>query len=121
MEAVKQLAAAPEPVPAPETISLIGADMTIVGKILCDAPVQVFGHIVGELRASTLVIREGARVEGSMSAQEVTVLGRIKGTIRAVQVKLLGRASVEGDIFHQRLSMEEETSFEGSSRPLLWG
>jgi hypothetical protein len=83
MEAVKQLAAAPEPVPAPETISLIGADMTIVGKILCDAPVQVFGHIVGELRASTLVIREGARVEGSMSAQEVT-------TIRAVQVKLLG-------------------------------
>jgi cytoskeletal protein CcmA (bactofilin family) len=120
MEAVKQLAAAPEPVAEPETISSIGADMSIVGKILCDAPVQVFGHIAGELRASRLMIGEGARVEGSLIAQEVTVLGRTKGTIRAIQVKLLGRATVEGDIFHQ-LSMEEETSFEGSSRPLLWG
>jgi len=121
MEAVEQLAAGPEPVAKPEAISSIGSDMSIVGKILCDAPVEVLGHIVGELRGTHLMIGEGARVEGSVAAQEVTVLGRIKGTIRAVQVKLLGRASVEGDIFHQRLSMEEETSFAGSSRPLLWG
>ncbi len=95
--------------------------MSIVGRILCDAPVEVFGRIVGELRGSHLMIGEGARVEGAISAQEVTVLGRIKGTIRALQVKLLGRAIVQGDIFHQQLSMEEETSFEGCSRPLLLG
>jgi hypothetical protein len=33
-------------------------------------------------------------------------------------LKLLGHAAVEGDIFHQRLSMEEATQFEGSSRLL---
>ncbi|HEY4407601.1 MAG TPA: polymer-forming cytoskeletal protein [Xanthobacteraceae bacterium] len=121
MEALEQLAAGPEPVTRPEAVCSIGSDMSIVGKILCDAPVAVFGHIAGELRGSHLMIGAGARVEGSVSAQEVTVLGRIKGTIRAVQVKLLGRAIVEGYIFHEQLSMEEETSFDGSSRPLLRG
>jgi cytoskeletal protein CcmA (bactofilin family) len=111
MEALEQLAAGPEPVTRPEAVCSIGSDMSIVGKILCDAPVAVFGLMIGA----------GARVEGSVSAQEVTVLGRIKGTIRAVQVKLLGRAIVEGYIFHEQLSMEEETSFDGSSRPLLRG
>ena len=117
MEAVEQLAVAPEQATRPEAISSIGSDMSIAGKILCTGPVQVFGRIAGELHGSNLVIGDGARVEGSVSAQEVTILGRVKGTIRAVHVKLLGCAAVEGDIFHQRLSIEEGASFEGSSRP----
>jgi cytoskeletal protein CcmA (bactofilin family) len=117
MEAVKQLAAAPEPATKLETRSTIGADMSIVGKIHCIAPVEIFGHLKGELRCEELLIGDGARVEGSIFAQEVTVLGRVLGTIRALHVKLLGHAAVEGDIFHQQLSMEEEALFEGSSRP----
>ncbi|MGH8527712.1 MAG: bactofilin family protein, partial [Gammaproteobacteria bacterium] len=49
-------------------------------------------------------------------AQEVTVCGRVKGTIRAVRVKLQGGGSVEGDIFHRSLSIDEDCLFEGSSR-----
>jgi len=113
---VAQLSAAPEEVPDP--ISSIGADMSIIGKVLCTGPLQVFGRVEGELRAADLVIGGGANVQGSVCAQEVTVLGRFRGTIRAVQVKLLGRAVVEGDVFHQQLSIEEEALFEGSSRPL---
>src|ERR1019366_7918027 len=119
MEAVEQLAAAPEPVAEPEEISSIGTDMSIVGTILCTGPVQVFGRIKGELRGANLLVGDGGQIEGKASGQEGTVLGRIKGTIRAVRVKLLGRAAVEGDIFHQRLSIEEEALFEGTSRPLF--
>jgi cytoskeletal protein CcmA (bactofilin family) len=116
MEAVAKLAALPEEVA--ET-SLIGADMAIVGQVLCAGPVHVFGRIDGELRGADLVIGDSALVRGSICAHEVTVLGRVMGTIRAVQVKLLGRAAVEGDIFHQQLSIEEEALFDGSSRPLV--
>jgi cytoskeletal protein CcmA (bactofilin family) len=115
MEAVTRLAAAPEEVL--ETSS-IGADMAIVGRVLCTGPVHVFGRIEGELHGADLVIGEGAVVRGSVGARAVTVLGRVTGTIRAVQVKLLGHAAVEGEIFHQQLSIEEEALFEGSSRPL---
>ena len=96
--------------------SCIGSDMSIVGNIECNGPAQVFGRIQGELRASDLLIGDGAQVEGSVIAQDVTVCGRVKGTIRAVRVKLQDGGAVEGDIFHRSLSIDENSLFEGSSR-----
>jgi len=90
--------------------------MSIVGNIECDGPAQVFGEIKGELRASDLLIGDGAQVEGSVIEQDVTVCGRVKGTIRAVRVKLQDGGAVEGDIFHRSLSIDENSLFEGSSR-----
>jgi cytoskeletal protein CcmA (bactofilin family) len=90
--------------------------MSIVGNIECDGPAQVFGEIKGELRASDLLIGDGAQVEGSVIEQDVTVCGRVEGTIRAVRVKLQDGGAVEGDIFHRPLSIDENSLFEGSSR-----
>src|SRR5262249_11338807 len=96
--------------------SRIGSGMSIVGKIECNGPAQVFGRIEGELRASDLLVGDGATIDGSVIAQNVTVCGRIKGTIRAVRVKLQNSGAVEGDIFHRSLSIDENSQFEGSSR-----
>jgi cytoskeletal protein CcmA (bactofilin family) len=112
---VEQVAASP-PVPKAGTGSCIGSGMSIVGNIECKGQAQVFGRIEGELRASDLLISDGARVEGNVIAQNVTVCGRVKGTIRAVHVKLQNGGAVEGDIFHRSLSIDENSQFEGSSR-----
>jgi cytoskeletal protein CcmA (bactofilin family) len=113
---VKQSAARPGPTPKAGMASCIGSGMSIVGNIECDGPAQVFGRIQGELRASTLLIGDGALIEGSVTAQDVTVCGRVKGTIRAVRVKLQDAGAVEGDIFHRSLAIDENSLFEGSSR-----
>src|SRR6266571_6645080 len=105
-----------EPATKAGTASCIGSDMSIVGKIECNGPAQVFGRIEGEVRASDLQISDGAQVEGNVIAQNVTVCGRVKGTIRAVRVKLEDGGAVEGDIFHRSLSIDENSQFEGSSR-----
>jgi cytoskeletal protein CcmA (bactofilin family) len=105
-----------EPTTNAATRSCIGSGMSIVGDIECNGPAQVFGRIKGELRASDLLIGDGAQIEGSVIAQDVTVCGRIKGTIRAVRVKLQDGGAVEGDIFHRSLSIDENSLFEGSSR-----
>ena len=76
----------------------------------------MFGRIEGELRASDLLIGDGAQIEGSVIAQNVTVCGRVKGTIHAVRVKLQNGGAVEGDIFHKSLSIDESSLFEGLSR-----
>ena len=109
---------APRPVRTTTTgpDSCIGAAMSVVGKIECNGPAQVFGRIEGELRASDLLIGDSAQIEGNVIAQNVTVCGRVKGTIRAVRVKLQNGAAVEGDIFHKSLSIDENSVFEGSSR-----
>src|SRR5262245_5999930 len=96
--------------------SCIGSDMSIVGNVECKGTAQIFGRVEGELRASDLLISDGAQVEGNVVAQEVTVCGCVKGTIRAVRVKLQNGGSVEGDIFHRSLSIDENSLFEGSSR-----
>jgi cytoskeletal protein CcmA (bactofilin family) len=101
---------------SPEGSSSIGANITIVGKIVGTGTVTVFGRIEGELNASDVTIAEGAQVEGNVVAQALTVAGHVKGTIHAVRAKLLGTAKVEGDIFHRSLSIDENAIFEGSSR-----
>jgi len=115
---VEKVASGPEPTATRKSgrDSCIGSDMSIVGNVDCKGPAQVFGRIEGELRASDLLVGDGAQVEGSVIAQNVTVCGRIKGTIRAVRVKLQNGGAVEGDIFHRSLSIDEDSHFEGSSR-----
>ena len=115
---VEQVAPRPEPTTTRKSgpDSCIGSGMSIVGKIECNGPAQVFGRIEGELRASDLLVGDSATIDGNVIAQNVTVCGRIKGTIRAVRVKLQNGGAVEGDIFHRSLSIDEDSHFEGSSR-----
>ena len=113
---VEQFAPNPERTTKTGPNSCIGSGMSVIGKIECNGPVQVFGRIEGELRASDLLIGDGAQIEGSVIAQNVTVCGSVKGTIHAVHVKLQNGGAVEGEIFHKSLSIDESSLFEGSSR-----
>ena len=100
---------------APE-VSSISSGLSIVGKIVGHGALTIFGHVEGELRASTVVIAEGAQMEGDVVAEELTIGGYVKGTIHANRVKLNSTAVVEGDIFHRTLAIEENARFEGTSR-----
>src|SRR6516225_10096901 len=100
---------------APEASS-ISSGLSIVGKIVGHGALTIFGQVKGELRASTVVIAEGAQMEGDVVAEELTIGGHVKGTIHANCVKLNGTAVVEGDIFHRTLAIEENARFEGTSR-----
>ena len=111
--ALAHSAAAPDP---SEAISCISSGVTIIGKIVGEGTVKIFGRIEGELHASTVVISDGAHVVGDVVADELTIGGRVKGTVHANRVKLNSTAIVEGDIFHRSLSIEEDARFEGSSR-----
>src|ERR1700732_2488987 len=97
-------------------VSSISSSITIVGKISGKGTVRISGRIESELYASTVLIDDGAQVEGDIVAEELTIGGRVRGTIHAHRVKLIGSAVVEGDIFHRSLSIDENARFEGSSR-----
>jgi cytoskeletal protein CcmA (bactofilin family) len=99
-----------------EPVSTISRGMTVVGKIFGEGTLNVFGQVEGELRALNVLINEGARVEGDVVAEDLTIGGQVKGAIHASRVKLNSTAVVEGDIFHRSLSIEENARFEGSSK-----
>ena len=114
---VKSSAAASSASPsAPEATSSISSGLSIVGKIVGQGKLAIFGNVQGEVHASTVQIGDGAQVEGDIVAEELTIGGRVKGTIRANRVKLNSTAVVEGDIYHRSLAIEENAQFEGMSR-----
>src|ERR1700751_1800672 len=100
----------------PEAASSISSGLWIVGKILGHGALTIFGRVQGEVRASNVVIAEGAQIEGDVVAEELTVNGRLKDTVRANRVKVNSPGVVEGDIFHRTLAIEENALFEGTSR-----
>jgi len=99
-----------------EAASSISSGLSIIGKIVGHGALTIFGQVKGELRASTVVIAEGAQMEGDVVAEDLTIGGYVKGTIHANRVKLNSTAIVEGDIFHRTLAIEENARFEGTSR-----
>ena len=101
-----------------DATSTISSGLSIVGKIVGHGPVMIFGRVKGELQASTVVIAEGAEVEGDIVAEELTISGRVEGTIHANRVKLNSTAVIDGDIFHRSLVMDENAQFEEASRRL---
>ena len=102
--------------PQPEAASSISSGLSIVGKITGQGALTIFGRVEGEVRASNVVIAEGAEMVGDVVAEELTIGGHVKGTVRANRVKLNGSGVVEGDIFHRTLAIEENARFEGTSR-----
>ena len=75
-----------------EAASSIGSGRKIIG----DGALTIFGHVEGEVRASTIVIAEGAQIESEVSAEELTVGGYVKGTVHA-SVTLNSTAVVAGE------------------------
>jgi cytoskeletal protein CcmA (bactofilin family) len=101
---------------APEATSSISSGLSIIGTIVGQGRLAIFGHVEGEVQASTVEIGDSAQVEGNIIAEELTIGGLVKGTIHANRVKLNSTAVVEGDIYHRSLAIEENAQFEGMSR-----
>jgi len=100
----------------PKSVSVIGTDLTITGNLICKGEVQVDGIVEGDIQGSNVVVGEHATVTGSISGEEVIVRGHVVGSVRGRRVMLQTTSQVEGDIFHQSLSIEQGALFEGKSR-----
>jgi len=111
-------AAAPASASKSPDLSTFGHGMQITGNVVCPGTLQIFGRITGDLRVSHLVICEGARVEGKITAQQTVIKGMFSGTIHCNTVKLEKTAVVEGEIFNKALTVEQGAQFEGVARRL---
>jgi cytoskeletal protein CcmA (bactofilin family) len=95
--------------------AIIDAGLHIQGDLATDRDVQVDGHINGNVSCARLTIGKDGAITGDIKAKEIVVRGKVKGTIRATRVMLVEGADVAGDIFYDRMSMEEGARFVGAS------
>jgi cytoskeletal protein CcmA (bactofilin family) len=95
--------------------AIIDAGLNIKGDLQTDGEVQVDGQITGDISCAHLTVGKDGAILGDIKASEVVVRGTVRGVIRATRVILQESAHVEGDIFHDRIAIEEGARFVGAS------
>lgn len=88
------------------TPSIIASDVQIEGNVKTAGELQLDGAITGDLVCGGVVMGETGAVNGTIAAESVTIRGKVIGQIRAKSVRLEKTAVVEGDVFHESLSVE---------------
>lgn len=94
-------------------LSVIGPDVRIVGDIITKGEMQIDGEVEGDIACQTLVVGEGARINGAVTADKVRVHGELTGRIEADTVVIAKTARVVGDVAHQSLEIEAGAHLEG--------
>jgi cytoskeletal protein CcmA (bactofilin family) len=105
-----------DPRPALAAAFSIPRKACIEGVVDFPGPVVIEGTLLGDIRCTSLIVSERGVVDGSIKADAVTILGEVSGEIFANHLTLKRASSVEANIFHKHLSLEDGAFFEGKSR-----
>jgi cytoskeletal protein CcmA (bactofilin family) len=94
----------------------IGKSVFIKGQLSGSEDLYVDGVVEGtiELQGNNLVIGPNGNVRASINAKGVVVQGKLEGDIRASERAELRKSAVAvGDIFTQRIAIEDGAYFKG--------
>lgn len=110
----------PAPREAKETI--IGGEITIVGRIDGMGNVRLAGRFEGDVNIEgDLTVETGAKLTGSVRAHAVTVAGEIEGNIEgAAKVELMPSGVLNGDLKAGTLVVAAGSKMRGRSE-FGWG
>ena len=95
------------------TPSIIGSDVEIEGNVKTVGELQLDGMIIGDLTCGGLVMGDTGSVKGIVTAESVTIRGQVQGEIHANTVRLEKSAVIDGNVFHESLSVEAGAKLTG--------
>lgn len=99
--------------PAGLPLSVIGPDVKIIGNIYTQGEMQIDGQVEGDIACQRLLVGEGGRIAGEVTAETVQVHGELTGKINASSVLITKSGRVTGDVIQDSLEIEAGASMEG--------
>jgi len=95
--------------------NVLGSDVEIKGELRFSGEMTLDGKVEGEVRGEgSLILGEGAVVNGNIETQSAIVKGKITGNIiTRDKLELKAKTELFGDIRAPRLSIEEGVTFVG--------
>jgi cytoskeletal protein CcmA (bactofilin family) len=98
-------------------IAHIGKSVVIRGELSGSEDLFLDGEVEGsiDLKGHSLTIGANGHIRANVHAQEVVIHGRVDGNIRGTdRVELKKTAVLAGDIFTQRIMIEDGAFFKGA-------
>ena len=92
--------------------TVIGAGCHVTGDIKTDHTVQIHGHIVGDIVATTVVIGRGGHVEGSVTADTLFLHGTLDGPATVNNANVFSAAQMIGELSYRTLNITANTALE---------
>ena len=93
--------------------SVLGPRVRVIGQLKSVDCVEIRGMLDGDVDSTMLIIGEGGRVDGFISADAVHIAGTVTGRIEAIAVKIARSATVIGAIVHNNLEIETGATLDG--------
>src|SRR6202045_641831 len=103
-------------VSAPVEQATIGRTLTIKGEIIGSESLYIDGRIEGKITMpeSRVTIGRNGKVDASITAKEVVVMGKVTGNIECSdRVDIRSEGSVTGDVTTARISVEDGAILKG--------
>lgn len=97
----------------------IGGSLVIRGDLTSSEDMTIAGRVEGDVSAqnNALILAEGARILGDVTARTVTVQGHVTGSIVANSVVEIGETgSVDGDVRAPSMRVTEGARLHGRLR-----
>ncbi len=101
----------------PRNTATIGKAVKIVGQIFTKEDLYVDGDVEGTIESqdNKVTIGPNGRVQASIRAREVVILGQVQGNVEASdKADIRKDAKLVGDITTSRISIEDGALFKGS-------
>jgi len=111
-------------VTAPVDQATIGRTLVIKGEITGSEALYIDGRVEGKIvmPESRVTIGRNGRVDASVQAKELVVMGKVNGNIECTdRVDIRAEGSVAGDITTARISVEDGAALRGGIQILAEG
>lgn len=98
----------------------IGKAITVKGTLHSGEPIAIGGLVTGDVLAGNndVTVEAEGRVEGAVSAREITVLGKLEGRLIATEiVRLAAQSTVTGDVAAPKFAIQDGAIFNGRVEP----
>lgn len=100
--------------------SCLSKALTVNGYLESDGEIRVYGSVLGQIKATRLVVSKEGYVEGDVIAKTVHICGKLIGRVFAPEIALESTADIRGRIFHNTADVAKGALIEGRMpwRPL---
>jgi len=103
------------------TTTVLTSDCEFKGALAFSGELELHGRLEGtiESEGGALTVGEQALIKAEIKVNDVLIYGKVQGNIYATgRIELRGKAEVYGDLYSNRLAMDDGVVFVGRSNAL---
>ncbi len=86
--------------------STLAQDIKINGSLESTDYIDFSGHLTGTIKSSTINLKPGSYVKGTITADTITVEGEVDGDIQAKDIYIKSTAKIKGNIRYQNIDIQ---------------